>query len=102
MRKSKDQLAAKIASDIVGYGSTSPQAQLSLLQDLIIELLPQVEHGSTQYWRLMAVRCHKPAEKVNEWLTMLMSEYLQNSSVKATLESLSPEDRINPYTNVHP
>ena len=97
MQLTKEQLAAKIASDIVGYGSSSPQAQLSLLQDLLIELLPQVGHGSPSYMRLMAVRCHKPAENVAAWLTPLMSEYIQISSVNASLASMSPEDRITPY-----
>jgi hypothetical protein len=97
MKMNRDQLVVKIASDIVSYGDTSPQAQLSLLQDLIIELLPQVEHGSPQYWQLMSVRCHKPAENVTDWLTSLMSVYLEFPLVQATKAALPREALITPY-----
>lgn len=84
----REQRVAKIAHDIVGYDASSHQAKLSLLQDLIIETLPNVRHGSSEYMRLMSVRCHQPAENVVAWLEKLMLCYSELPVVKATLAQL--------------
>ncbi len=92
-----EQRIAKIAHDIVGYAGSSPQAQLSLLQDLIIELLPHVERDSPEYVRLTSVRVHTPAEHVNAWVGRLMAQYLKLEKVQATLATMSDDIMKMPY-----
>lgn len=93
----KEELVAKIASKITRYDASSPQAKLSLLQDLIIETLPSIKHGSSDYMQLMSVRCHQPAEIVIAWLDELMYVYLNLPTIKATLDHIEPAQRIKPY-----
>jgi hypothetical protein len=93
----KDQRVAKIATEIVGYGDSSPQAQLSLMRELILELLPHISHGSADYMRLMSVCCHTPAENVNAWLMKLMHVYLQIPAVNESFASMSAEDQAASY-----
>ncbi len=93
----KEQLVAKIAHDIICYNASSSQAKLSLLQDLIIETLPDVEHGSSDYMQLMSVRCHKNAEQVVAWLEELMQTYLNLPKVKDTLAHIDPAQMTKPY-----
>ena len=93
----REQLVAKIAYDITRYNNESPQAKLSLLQDLIIETLPHVEQDSPDYLKLMSVRCHKPPEDVVTWLDDLMHVYLSIPKVRETLATLRPADLDHPY-----
>jgi hypothetical protein len=93
----REQLVVKIANDIVCYNEYSPQVKLSLLQDLIIETLPHIEHGSPEYMKLMSVRCHKPAEDIIAWVDALMHVYLTIPKVSNTLSQLPAAILIKPY-----
>lgn len=92
----KEELVAKIAREILHYDASSPQAKLSLLQDLIIETLPSIKHGSSDYTQLMSVRCHRPAENVTAWLDELMRVYLNLPTIKATLNHINCTDQLPP------
>lgn len=80
------QRAAKIARGIVRCPESDAQMKLSLLQDLIIELLPGTDELA--YRRMMTVRCHKNSEDVVGWLDPLLKEYLNTPSVASTLNNI--------------
>jgi hypothetical protein len=93
----REHLAAKIALDIVQYTSVNRQAKLSLLQDLIINLLPYSEKGNSLYHKLQIVRCHKSSENVTDWLDALLKLYIEDSHVKQCISELTDEQKNEPY-----
>ncbi len=107
----KEQLAVKIAYDITQYPKTDNQVKLSLLQDLIITLLPgtatfgrvrSAERCGTgnpgpTYRKLQSVRCHKNSEDVMGWLDAMLIAYLQSPSGAQTFQTLSSTQVATPY-----
>jgi hypothetical protein len=80
------QRAAKIAHGIVHCPESDAQMKLSLLQDLIIELLPGTD--SVRYRRMMTICHHTQSEDVVGWLVPLLTEYLNTPSVANTLNNI--------------
>lgn len=84
------QRAAKIARDIVRCPESDAQMKLSLLQDLIIELLPGTD--SVRHRRMMTIRCHKQSEDVVGWLDPILAEYLNTPVVANTLNNIKDDE----------
>jgi 16S rRNA C1402 N4-methylase RsmH len=93
---SKSQLVVKIANDITQY--RDKQVKLSLLQDLIINLLPDTgEHDSPTNRKLQSIRCHMNSEDVTGWLDAILMTYLQTPGGAQTFETLTPTQVLTPY-----
>ena len=84
-----EQLAAKAALDIMT--ATSDQVKLSLLQDLLIILLPNVMISREKRYELYEVRCHANSENVTDWLDRMLSVYINFDSTKASLSTIPRE-----------
>ena len=94
----KQQLVVKIAYDITKYPKTDNQVKLSLLQDLIINMLPGTgDHTSITYNKLQSIRCHKNSEDVTGWLDAMLSAYLQFPDATETFKTLTPAQVSTPY-----
>ena len=94
---SKKQLIVKIMYDITRYTPSDSQVKLSLLQDLIILLLPDVTEGSTVYRQLMSVRCHTTSEEVVQWVDKMARVYIEDPHVQLVLDGMTDEQLSKPY-----
>ena len=93
----KEQHIAKIIFDISKHDANNSQAKLSLLQDLIIALLPHVKEGNNIYKKLMSVRCNAPSENIIQWIDGMAKVYLADPNVAQVLISLTKEQMDRPY-----
>ena len=94
---SQKQLIVKIMHDITRYNKSESQVKLSLLQDLIILLLPGVTEGSNLYRQLMSARCHASSEEVVKWVDKMASVYIEDPSVQHVLSGMTAEQLSTPY-----
>ncbi len=73
---SKEQVAIKIAHDILKYPADDAQAKLSLLQDLVITLLPGARESVDLTKALQGCRSRCNSEDVVKWMDALLALYL--------------------------
>jgi len=93
----KEQLIVKVVHEVARYNMTDTQVKLSLLQDLIIALLPNVVVGNNIYRELMSVRCHTSSEDVVQWVDKMARVYLKDPHVKCLLAGFTDEQMSMPY-----
>jgi hypothetical protein len=90
---SNEQVAIKIAHEILKYPAEEAQVKLSLLQDLVITLLPGARDNVDLTRKLQGCRSRCNSEDVVKWVDALLTLYLG----VVGLESLTSEQLEHPY-----
>jgi hypothetical protein len=88
----KEQLIAKIAADIVSQPPQNSQMKLSLLQELLICLLPNILCSSVNRQAMHKIRNSSDSEDVCGWLERMLAKYLELPQSRVALGSLSPTE----------
>jgi hypothetical protein len=94
---STDQISVKIVHEILKYDQHDVQVKLSLLQDLIISLLPKARESAELTTSLQGCRSRCNSEDVVRWVDALLSEYIGSSQVAPILASLKSEQLAHTY-----
>jgi hypothetical protein len=94
---SKEQVAIKICHEILKYPAGDAQAKLSLLQDLVITLLPGARESADLTRKLQGCRSRHNSEDVAEWVDALLALYMKSDQASSLIGTLTSEQLEHPY-----
>lgn len=94
---SKEQVAIKIVHEILKYTADDAQVKLSLLQDLVITLLPGARESVDLTRKLHVCRSRCNSEDVVKWIDALLTMYMRSDQAVSLMGSLTAEQVEHPY-----
>jgi hypothetical protein len=92
-----EQVAIKIAHEILKYSAGEAQLKLSLLQDLVITLLPGARESVDLTKKLQGCRSRCNSEDVVNWMDALLTVYMRSDQASSLMRSLTAEQIEHPY-----